>query len=260
MTSIARINTDGRASKKLDLSDMKGRGGVHQFIIVLNMSVVRSFLNDSLSDSAIYACRSNIWIWLSVHVIYSVGFSATISASLYHVGSIWNFGEPFDDPYVHLDQLPDEQEAHVAMTHAYRPLKSFLVQLTLWPSIYVLAAYCYRSIAMSTSTGWLSLARWIIEATCDLLHITSVIGSFDEIPARETVFNRYFSDHANILLIIRMNQFVMMRYAEFHPHACVNTIPVLFFSSFCPKLDGYSLERMLAVCVFPRHHLPDFRK
>lgn len=64
----------------------------------------------------------------------------------------------------------------------------------------------------------------------------------------------------NILFIIKMNQFVMMRYAEFHPHACVNIIRVVAFHSFCPKLNGKTLGTMLATCVLPAKYLPYLRE
>ena len=224
------------------------------------MVIAHSFFNDSLSDSAIYLCRSSVWNWLAVHVIYSVIFSGSINGVLYCISVALNFRELYGNPSVHYHQRFEGHELQLAMTRSYRRFKLFVVQLIVLALFYVLAAYYYKSIVSSTPTRWLSVARWIIEATFDVQYISVIIPPLRRIPSSETELNNCCTVRMNILFIIKMNQFVMMRYAEFHPHACVNIIRAMAFHFFCPKLDGYPPESMFAVCVFPNEYLPDFRK
>ena len=138
------------------------------------------------------------------------------------------------------------------MKRGYRRLKLFVVQLIVLALVYILATYYYKSMVTSTPTGWLSVARWIIEATFDVQYISGIISTLLRIPSSESELNNACTVIMNTLLLIKMNQFVMMCYAEFHHHACVNILRVVAIQFFCPKLDGHILETILAACVLPR--------
>ena len=123
-----------------------------------------------------YSCRSSVWNRLTVHVIYSFFFSSIINGALYLIGLTLNDEELFDNPSVHYRRRFEGHERELAMTRGYRRFKLFLVQLIVLALVYVLAAYYYKSIVNSTPTGWLSLARWIIEATCDAPNFNCVLA------------------------------------------------------------------------------------
>ena len=146
----------------------------------------------------------------------------------------------------------------MAIERGYRRLKVFLFQLVVLSLVYVVGAYYYKSIVHSTSVDWMSFTRWLIEASCDYMHFSSVIISLWQIPASTTELNNHFAVLIETLLVIKMNQFVMMRYAEFHSHSCLNTIRVVFFYFFCPKPDDHSWDSILTACLLTDKYLSDF--
>jgi hypothetical protein len=234
---------------------------VRLLVIHLNMFVDDLFLNDSLSESVFYSCRNSTWRWLAAHILYSFFFSASINIFLYMASLIVNFRELFLNPSVEYGQRFQGHEQAEAIKYGCRQLKLFLLQLLVLTFAYVLGAYYYKSIVFSTSVDWLSLARWWIEASCDFLHFYTFIVSVLLIPASQTEVDSHFAVVMDMLLVIKMNQFVMMRYAEFYPRACANSIRVVFFNFLCPRADGYPMNRLFAVCVFPTELLPDsFRR
>ena len=213
-------------------------------------------LNRSLFENATYACHQSAWHWLAAHVLYSVFFTGSISSFLYLVSYVINFREVFDNPSVHYNQELEGYERDVAMERGYRRLKFFSLQLIALTFAYTLGAYYYKSIVRNTPVDWVSIIRWLIEASCDHVYFCAFFISLWQIPASTTELNNHFAVLMDMLLIIKTNQFVMMRYAEFHSHSCVNIIRVVFFYVFCPKLDGYSTESMIASCVLPVNSLP----
>jgi hypothetical protein len=191
-------------------------------------------------------------------VVYSVYVSIGVNGFLYCVSLAINCWELFANPSVQYDQQLEGHEREVAITHGYRRLKFFLLQLIALIFVYTLGAYYYKSIVRNTPVDWLSIIRWLIEAFCDHLYCAILLISLWLIPTSITELDTQFAVHMDIILIIKMNQSVMMRYAEFHSHACLNTIHVVvFYHLFCPKHNGYSVESILAACLSPSKYLRD---
>ena len=226
-------------------------------VILSNMFAAQAFLNDSLSESALYSCRDSASRWLATHALYSLCFTATISTFLYFVSLAINYRELFANPSVHYDQELERYERDVAIERGYRRLKFFLLQLIALTFAYVLGAYYYKSIVRSTPVDWMSITRWLIEASCDYLQFWTFFNSLVRIPSSIMELNNHFAVLMDILLIIKTNQFVMMRYAEFHSHACLNTMRAdVYYYFFCPQLQHHSTESMIAACVSSAKYLP----
>ena len=172
------------------------------------------------------------------------------------VGLIINFRALFLNPSVEYGQRFQGHERAETITCGCRKLNLFLLQLLVLTFAYVLGAYFYKSIILTTPVDWLSLARRSIEASCDNLHFPTFLVAVWLIPISQTHVDNHLAVLMDMLLVIKMNQFVMMRYAEFYPRACANSIRVGFFNFLCPRLDSYPMERLFAVCVFPTGLLP----
>ena len=224
------------------------------------MFAARASLNGSLPESVLNSCHPTAWHWLAAHVLYSLFFTTTINAFLYIVSLVINVRQLFANPSVHYSRDLEGYALDVAIERGYRRLKLFRLQLIALTFAYVLGAYYYKSIVRNTSIDWLSITRWLIEASCDYVHFSTYFMSWRVIPASMTELNNHFAVLMDMLLIIKTNQFVMMRYAEFYYHSCLNIIRVGFFHVFCPKLDGYSTKRILAICLSPSKYLPDVRR
>ena len=142
--------------------------------------------------------------------------------------------------------------------HGYRLLTVFVIQLIAMIFVYVLGAYYYKSVVRSTSVAWLSVTRWLIEASCDCLQFWSFFISLYQIPASITKLNNHFAIIIETLMLIETNQFVMMHYAGFHSRSCLNTIRVASLCLFCAQLDDYSMDDIFMTCFLPAIYLSDF--
>ena len=251
VTLTASIKPDGRWANERKVKMLR------PLVILLNMCVAQASLNDSFPDSVLYSCRSSTWRWLVVHVLYSVCFSTAISGLIYIVSLVINFMELFGNLSIQYDQRFQGQERVVAIQRGYRRVKLFIFQLIVLSFAYVLGAYYYKSIVRDTSVDWISFTRWLIEASCDYLHFSSVLVSLWKIPASSTELNNHYAVLIEMLLVTKMNQFVMMRYAEFHSDSCLNTIRVVFFYFSCPKPADHSWDRILNACLLPDKNLSD---
>ena len=263
VTLTTSIKPDGGGAKEIDHSIVRWANGRkvkmrRPLVILFGMFVAQSSLNSSFPDSVFYSCRSSTWRWLVVHALYSLYFSTIINGLIYCVSFVINFWELFDNQSVQYHQRFQGQERVVAIQRGYRRLKLFLFQLIVLSFAYVLGAYYYKSVVRSTSVDWPSFARWLIEASCDYLNFTSILVSMWQIPASTTELNNHFAILSETLLVIKTNQFVMMRYAEFHSCSCLNTIRVVIFYFFCPKRDDHSWDRILTACLMSDEHLSDW--
>ena len=221
------------------------------FVILSNMFVAHASLNHSLSEIAIHSCRNSVWPWLAAHLVYTFFFSMSINGWLHCIGGIINLSElAADPPGVHYRRLQG-QEREVAIKRGYRRMKLFVVQLIALTFVYTLGGYYYRSMMSNTPTSWLSIARWLIEASCDYQFLYVLFVAARMIPTSQRHLNNHFGAHMNMLLIIKMNQFVMMRYAEFHSQSYLNNTLVGSFYLFCDTPHGHSLRK-----IFPAHLMP----
>ena len=224
------------------------------------MFVAHVSLNNSFPEGVLYSYCSSNWFWLVIHVLYTVYVSTVINVAIYFVSLVINSEELFLNLSMREDQRFLGLERAVDIEHGYRHLKAFVVQLIALAFGYVLGAYYYKSVIRSTSVDWVSFIRWLIEASCDFLYFSSVSVSARLIPASATLLNNHFASLIETLLVIKLNQFVMMRYAEFHSHSCLNTIRVIFFYYFCGKAEDHSWDVILTSCFLPDESRPDFPK
>jgi hypothetical protein len=175
----------------------------------------------------------------------------SINGWLHSIGLIINLSElAADTPGVHYEQL-ERQEREMVIKPGYRRMKLFVLQLIALTSVYTLGAYYYRSLVSNTPTSWLSIARWLIEASCDYQFFCVLLIAARMIPTSQRHLNTHFGAHMNMLLLIKMNQFVMMRYAEFHSQSYLNNTLAGSFYLFCDKPHGHSLRK-----IFPVHFMP----
>ena len=224
-------------------------------VILLNMFVARASLNDSLPESVSDSCRHSIWPWLVAHVLFSYYVSLFISGSVYLVSCFLNWGELLSNPSVQYNPQPTWEEREMAIKYGCRRLKVFLFQLIVLIFAYVVGAYYYKSIVRSTRVDWLSLALWLIEASFDHSFISVLLSSPMPIERSPTELNNHLTVSMDILLVVKMNQFVMMRYAEFHSRACLSTVLLAIYYLICPKPDGDPTESILPVCFLPDQYV-----
>ena len=215
-------------------------------------------LNDSLWETTTHSCRQSLWHWLGAHVLYSLSFSTGVNNFLYCVSYLINFRQQFASPDVHYREQFEGSDLDAAMQRGYRRLGFFVLQLVVLTLIYILVAYYYKWLLIGTFPSWLSIARWLIEGSCDYVYFTTFLISFRRIPASITKLDNHFAVVADMLLIMKINQFVMMRYAEFYSQSCLNVILVAFFYLLCSKPENYSLENLFGVSMNPDKYLPDF--
>ena len=205
------------------------------FIMLIYQTITK--LNDSNLENVLKSCSDSVSTWLVAYVIYLFFISLTINNAIFILDLFMAVIQPVHS--LHRDPSFDQDEyVEDIFTFYYHCFCHFVFQRIVVVFIYVSSAFIYHSIMSETHIDSILVARWWIEATIDVQCFLTLFDALLKMFIRYRRYRMVLTRFNEALWAMKIHQFYLLRYAEFHSESELNTLLVyicLLYTSPSPR-------------------------